>query len=150
MPDYDEYSYDLKIFLIINFSKHFLLLIIIYIMPYQLEDIKGIGKGTADKLRTSGINSIEQIANLTVKELVKLNIKSIGETTAQKIISIAKDLLKKESPKEKVIEKSKPKEKISPKASIKSKVSQSLKDLIGKTQAETNIGLVGHVDHGIK
>jgi len=60
-----------------------------------------------------------------------------------------KEKVQEEKIKEKVVEKSKPKEKISPKASIKSKVSQSLKDLIGKAQAETNIGLVGHVDHGI-
>ncbi len=61
-----------------------------------------------------------------------------------------KGKVQEEKIKEKVIEKSKPKEKISPKPSTKPKVSQNLKDLIGKTQAETNIGLVGHVDHGIK
>jgi len=59
-----------------------------------------------------------------------------------------KEKIQEQKRKEKTIAKSKTKEKITPKSPAKPKNSQNLKDLIGEIQAETNIGLVGHVDHG--
>jgi len=129
-------------------------------MTYDLEDVSGIGKATAEKMRAAGFDTVEKLASSTPEDLIKANIKGIGRSTAIKYINSAKSLLekiqsetiKKESKvKEKVKEddklKQEPIEKVE-KPSIDDKKISELKKLI-KTQAECNIGLVGHVDHGI-
>lgn len=55
-----------------------------------------------------------------------------------------------EKPKKKSAEKPKPTKEAALKPAIKPMKGPSIKELINKAQAETNIGLVGHVDHGIK
>jgi translation initiation factor 2 subunit 3 len=115
-------------------------------MSNDLEDIGGIGKATADRMRSSGIKSVEQLASLKPKDLVELNIKGVGESTAAKYIKKAKMLLS-ETKKEESERSPKDVKKELP---SKQKVSErilDIKDAINK-QAECNIGLVGHVDHG--
>ncbi len=126
-------------------------------MSYKLEDVSGIGKATAERLKTAKIDSVEKLANAKPEDLLKLKIKGVGKATAEKYIANAKKMLKeteipeqssgevKEKPEEK--SDSKPKAKPRPKPVSKAEVSK-LKELI-KQQAECNIGLVGHVDHGI-
>ena len=123
-------------------------------MTNDLEKVSGIGKATAERLRTSGIDSVEKLASTTIEELTKLKIKGVGESTASKYIKNAQKLIeekpsdtepqiKKEdsSPKPEKHKKSEPPKKKKP---VKGR---TLKELI-KQQAECNIGLVGHVDHG--
>ena len=129
-------------------------------MSFDLEDVSGIGKTTAEKMKAAGIDSLEKLVGVKPEDLVKLKIKGVGKATAQKIIASAQKILeelsKKEkstsSEKEKIIEKqepkSKPKSTTKPKSKSTSKVKGTkLKELI-KQQAVCNIGLVGHVDHG--
>lgn len=115
-------------------------------MVYNLEDVKGIGNETAERLRSAGINSIEKLAELSIKELLGLKIKGIGKTSASKYIENAKSLLQTESVKVKEelpeVEKKAP-----PSKKVPAKKGPNLKELTAK-QAECNIGLVGHVDHG--
>lgn len=125
-------------------------------MSYELEDISGIGKSIAEKMKAAGIGSIEKLATVKPEDLIKLKIKGVGKATAEKIITNAKKVLEeigakpksstviKEKTDEKIPSKSKPKPK--PKSVSKEKGTK-LKELI-KQQAECNIGLVGHVDHG--
>jgi len=120
-------------------------------MPYDLEDITGIGKATAERMKKAGIKTIDQLAATSAENLLKLNIKGVGEATAIKYIENAKELIeeqqdnsvsKEETPKEE------PKSiKEEPKTKFASEKAKNLKGLI-KKQAECNIGLVGHVDHG--
>jgi len=129
-------------------------------MTYELEDVSGIGKTTAEKMKAAGIDSIEKLVGVKPEDLVKLKIKGVGQATAKKIIARAKKTLEeigekeKSTPsvKEKKVKKpepkSKPKSKVKPKLKPISKEKGSkIKELI-KQQAECNIGLVGHVDHG--
>ena len=129
-------------------------------MSYELEDVSGIGKTTAEKMKAAGIDSIEKLVGLKSEDLVKLKIKGVGQATAKKIIVRAKKILEEIGEKEKSTpsaktktvkkpeKKSKPKATIKPKPKPKSKVKgTTIKELI-KQQAECNIGLVGHVDHG--
>jgi len=113
-------------------------------MSYDLTNIAGIGKATADKMKAAGIDSIEKLVNVKPEDLVKLKIKGVGKTTAEKYIKNAKELFSEitiqEEPKSKVKTISKEKPKPKPEVS-------NIKELI-KQQAECNIGLVGHVDHG--
>ncbi|MCK4286733.1 MAG: translation initiation factor IF-2 subunit gamma, partial [Candidatus Lokiarchaeota archaeon] len=133
-------------------------------MSFELEDISGVGKTTADKMKAAGIDSIEKLVEVKPEDLVKLKIKGVGKVTAQKIIISARKILeelgKKDNSistvKDEVVEKkelkSKPKSTAKPKPKPKTKPTSKekgdpLKELI-KQQAECNIGLVGHVDHG--
>ncbi len=129
-------------------------------MSFDLEDIAGIGKTTAEKMRAAGIDSIEKLVGVKPEDLVKLKIKGVGKAKAQNIISDATEILEELSKKEKsskvltekIDEKPKPKSKPETATKSKSKPTSkekrtSLKELI-KQQAECNIGLVGHVDHG--
>ena len=130
-------------------------------MTYDLEDVSGIGKATAEKMRAAGFDTVEKLASSTPEDLIKANIKGIGRSTAIKYINSAKSLLEKiqsetakkaSKVKEEIKEDEKLKEEASKKVekpSIDDKKISELKKLI-KTQAECNIGLVGHVDHGIK
>lgn len=120
-------------------------------MVYQLEDVKGIGSEMAKKLKEAGITSVEILASSKPDNIVKLKIKGIGNATALRFIKSADSLLKEQSPevetpKLDVIEKPTKKAKTTKKA--KPGKSTNLKELI-KKQAECNIGLVGHVDHGM-
>ncbi len=127
-------------------------------MSYELEDISGIGKSTAEKMKAAGIDSIEKLVAVEPDDLVKLKIKGVGKVTAEKIITNAKKVFEeiggkikssatiKEKTGEKTASKSKSKPK--PKPKQVSKVKGSIKKELIKQQAECNIGLVGHVDHG--
>ena len=123
-------------------------------MANDLENVSGIGKATAERIKAAGIDSIEKLANVKIEDLVKLKIKGIGKATARKYIENAKKLLKEIGDKEasKEVIKVKPKTpakkppKTPPMKPPKEKPS-NIKELIMQ-QAECNIGLVGHVDHG--
>ena len=121
-------------------------------MPYDLEDITGIGKATAERIKNAGIKTVEQLAEVDPDSLLKLNIKGVGEATAIKYINNAKELIKQINTEISASEVSAPVKKSktstkSPSAKFSSEKSKELKELI-KQQAECNIGLVGHVDHG--
>jgi len=125
-------------------------------MEYRLEKVSGIGKATAERMKAVGIDTVQKLASLKPEDLVKLKIKGVGKATAKKYINSAKKLhgeieqkqmkdttQKKEPLKAVTISKE---EKLGKKKS--SKEATKIKDLI-KKQAECNIGLVGHVDHGM-
>jgi translation initiation factor 2 subunit 3 len=128
-------------------------------MLYDLEDVSGIGKATAERLKAAGIDSIQKLATVKPEVIVKLKIKGIGKATAQKYINNAKKLVEEiqamegESEASTVVKKEEPTKKIPEKPVVKekkpkvSKQEGDIKELI-KQQAECNIGLVGHVDHG--
>ncbi|MFX0073665.1 MAG: helix-hairpin-helix domain-containing protein, partial [Candidatus Hermodarchaeota archaeon] len=63
-------------------------------MSLKLEDVKGLGK-KIDDLKDAGIDTVEKLANAKVEEL--LEIKGIGESSAEKYIKNAKDLLEKQT-----------------------------------------------------
>jgi len=115
-------------------------------MPYDLEDVGGIGKATADRMRSSGIKTVEQLASLKSKDLIDLNIKGVGESTAVKYIKNANILLSETQKMETETPLKETKKEITPKLKTEESVLEG-KDAI-KKQAECNIGLVGHVDHG--
>ena len=120
-------------------------------MVKDLEDITGIGKATAERLRQAGFDSIEKLAAISPEELLDLKIKGIGSSTAQKYIESAQELIKENQGTSSITsEESETKKKdLKTKAEETAKKSKksSLKESI-KVQAECNIGLVGHVDHG--
>ncbi|TFG23724.1 MAG: hypothetical protein EU532_13220, partial [Promethearchaeota archaeon] len=76
-------------------------------MSLKLEDVKGLGK-KIDNLKEAGIDTVEKLANAKLEEL--LEIKGIGETSAQKLIDNAKEMLSEVSGEEipKEIETAKP------------------------------------------
>lgn len=118
-------------------------------MVRELEDVPGIGKATADRLRAAGIETIEKLATIKVEDLIEIGIKGIGGSTALKYVNSAKTIYNEnnsdESSKSKQITLLPKKEK--PKIKQDTGKISELKNLI-KKQAECNIGLVGHVDHG--
>jgi predicted RecB family nuclease len=120
-------------------------------MDFQLEDVKGIGSETAKKFSEAGIKSVEILASTKPEDIVKLKIKGIGKATATKFIENASTLLKEktiEQAKSETIVKKKKDKPIETPKKIKQEKSKNLKEQI-KRQAECNIGLVGHVDHGM-
>jgi nucleotidyltransferase/DNA polymerase involved in DNA repair len=58
----------------------------------NIDDIKGIGDKTLKDLRSNNINSVKQLANISIEDLIK--IKGIGKASAKKFINGAKSLLK--------------------------------------------------------
>ncbi len=126
----------------------------------DLEKIKGIGSATAERMRSVGIDSVEKIANINLQDLLK--VKGIGESTALRYIDEAKKLLEGvvvtpeiESTSNDIEEKINDSPTIeSPSKEIKKRPAKdeisikAFKEII-KKQAECNIGLVGHVDHGM-
>ena len=60
-------------------------------MSLKLEDVKGLGK-KSENLKEMGIDTVEKLANAKLEDL--LEIKGIGESSAQKYINNAKELLK--------------------------------------------------------
>ena len=121
-------------------------------MVKDLEDITGIGKATAERLRKAGFDSIEKLAAISPDELLDLKIKGIGSSTAQKYIDSAKELVNENQGISTITsEESETKHKKELKTKVEDKPKPSkkipLKEAI-KVQAECNIGLVGHVDHG--
>ncbi len=60
-------------------------------MSLKLEDVKGLGK-KIENLKEAGIDTVEKLANAKLEDL--LEIKGIGESSAQKYINNAKELLK--------------------------------------------------------
>ncbi len=122
-------------------------------MVNQLEDVKGIGSETAKKFKEAGIKSVKILASSKPEDIAKLKIKGIGKATALKFIESASLLLKEKSSEVETLKlkqdvKEKPTIKAETKKKTKLKKSTNLKELI-KRQAECNIGLVGHVDHGM-
>ena len=59
----------------------------------KLEDLQGVGKTIANKLKDSDIDSIEKIAELSEEELAKFGI---AEKYIPKILEIAKEYKKEE------------------------------------------------------
>ena len=121
-------------------------------MTDELEDISGIGKSTAEKMKAAGIDTIEKLVAVDPEDLVKLKIKGVGKATAVKILANAKKVLQEAGEEVKPISKEKENKASKAKAESVSKPTSKakgtkLKELI-KQQAECNIGLVGHVDHG--
>ncbi|MHA1191445.1 MAG: helix-hairpin-helix domain-containing protein [Promethearchaeota archaeon] len=57
----------------------------------DLTDLKGIGPNIALKLKTNGLNTIQEIANSTPEQIARMP--GIGVTTASKMIRNAKDYL---------------------------------------------------------
>ncbi len=119
-------------------------------MSYNLTDVGGIGKATAEKIKAAGIDSVEKLAGSNPDDLIKLKIKGVGAATAEKYITNAKKLLEAINTQEKPKSPSKSTAEIEPKTKAKPKIKlkpSNIKELV-KSQAECNIGLVGHVDHG--
>ena len=58
---------------------------------YELEHVNGIGKAIVERMKESGIDSIEKLASIDVEVL--LEIKGIGKVTAEKYIEDAKKIL---------------------------------------------------------
>ncbi|MBN1800183.1 MAG: translation initiation factor IF-2 subunit gamma [Candidatus Lokiarchaeota archaeon] len=132
-------------------------------MAFKLEDVSGIGKTTADRLRSAGIDDVKKLAAISVDDLIA--IKGFSEAKANSLIENAKKLIEssatqttskdlkiqKETPSKLPIKKIEEKQENSVKSSksggAKPRTKISFKDAI-KKQAECNIGLVGHVDHG--
>ena len=75
-------------------------------MEDSLENISGIGKATAERLKAAGLDSVQKLASLTPEDLIKLKIKGIGTATAKKYIDNAKKILEESSHKETLSEKS--------------------------------------------
>jgi predicted RecB family nuclease len=117
-------------------------------MVYQLVDVKGIGTEMAKKIEEAGIKTVEELASSKLEDVVKLKIKGIGKATALKLIESARLLVEEKSAKETTEIKEKPDKKTQISKQKKPTKSTNLKELI-KKQAECNIGLVGHVDHGM-
>ena len=69
-------------------------------MPYDLENVSGIGKATAERMKAAGIDSIQKLATVKPETLVKLKIKGIGKATALKYINNAKKLVEEIQSKE--------------------------------------------------
>ena len=61
-------------------------------MGLKLEDITGIGKTTAERLRSAGIDSVKKIASINLESLLKVN--GIGKSNAIRYIQTANELLK--------------------------------------------------------
>ena len=131
-------------------------------MTHNLEDITGIGKATAERLKKAGIDTVEKLVSIELDELLK--VKGIGASSANSLKEKASDYLKdikksstktskttkQEAEKTQKIDK-KEKTPIEKKETKKKGTSGPSKESIKKIiqqQAECNIGLVGHVDHG--
>ena len=74
-------------------------------MTLDLLEVKGIGKSIAEKMKASGIDTVEKLASTKIQGLLKVN--GIGESTGKKYIKSAKNLLqeKKEFEKKEISEK---------------------------------------------
>ena len=116
-------------------------------MTHDLEEISGIGKATAERLKAAGIDSVEKLASTVPDELLKLNIKGVGESTAIKYINNAKELTKIIEADKQISKKTVSKEEKKPTTKFSPEKASKVKEFI-KQQSECNIGLVGHVDHG--
>jgi len=60
-------------------------------MTQDLEDISGIGKATAEKMRAGGIDTVEKLASSKPADLISIKIKGVGESTAIKYINTQKN-----------------------------------------------------------
>ncbi|MFX1393615.1 MAG: helix-hairpin-helix domain-containing protein [Promethearchaeota archaeon] len=67
-------------------------------MGLNLEDISGIGKTTAQRMKLAGIDSVEKLASIKLQNLLKIN--GIGRSTAERYIDLAKELIEKNNSKE--------------------------------------------------
>ncbi len=111
-------------------------------MTQKLEDVKGLGK-KIENLKEAGIDTVEKLANAKVEDL--LEIKGIGENSAQKYIANAKDLLKDESKEDISDNKEPPKEDDEEEKKIQEevkKLEEKKKNLQGKKVEEGDFILV--------
>ena len=53
-------------------------------MANELEDVSGVGKATAERLKAAGIDTIQKLATVKLEHLLKLQIKGIGAATGKK------------------------------------------------------------------
>ena len=58
-------------------------------MTLDLLEVKGIGKSIAEKMKASGIDTVEKLASTKIQGLLKVN--GIGESTGKKYIESAKN-----------------------------------------------------------
>lgn len=65
----------------------------------ELIEVSGIGKSLAEKLKDAGINSIEKLASIKLKDLLKVN--GIGKSTGLKYIESANELFEKKKERQK-------------------------------------------------
>ena len=131
-------------------------------MTHNLEDITGIGKATAERLKKAGIDTVEKLVSIELEELLK--VKGIGKSSANSLKEKASDYLKdidesitnnskttkQKDEKPPNIDKKEKKSLDKQDTMTKGEISPSkgsIKNII-QQQAECNIGLVGHVDHG--
>lgn len=63
----------------------------------NLEDISGIGSKTAQRLKDAGISTVQNLAEISIQELLALDIKGIGKATAEKYILDAKKAVQKDT-----------------------------------------------------
>ncbi|MFX1594049.1 MAG: helix-hairpin-helix domain-containing protein [Promethearchaeota archaeon] len=103
-------------------------------MTNELTKVNGIGKSLAEKMKESGIDSIEKLASMNLNDLLKIN--GIGKSSGLKYIESANQLLEskqehkvKKEPDKKVKQK---KEKISDKKDISDKKPIPEKPVISK------------------
>ena len=61
-------------------------------MTHNLEDVTGIGKATAERLKKAGIDTVEKLVKIELDELLK--VKGIGESSANSLKEKASDYLK--------------------------------------------------------
>ena len=111
-------------------------------MSLKLEDVKGLGKKIED-LKGAGIDTVDKLANAKVEEL--LEIKGIGKASAQKFIDNAKEILDKQPEKEAAGEEETVKEDDEAEKKIQEelkKLEEKKKDLQGKAVEEGDFILV--------
>ena len=61
-------------------------------MANELEDVSGIGKATAERLKAAGIDSVQKLATVKLEDLLRLKIKGVGASTGKKYIDNARSL----------------------------------------------------------
>ena len=49
-------------------------------MANELEDVSGIGKATAERLKAAGIDSVQKLATVKLEDLLRLKIKGTAPT----------------------------------------------------------------------
>jgi len=91
----------------------------VFIIMYELEHVNGIGKAIVERMKANGIDSIEKLASIDIKDL--LEIKGIGKLTAEKYIEDAKKMLEDK--------KSEVKPEINGSFNEKDEINQDIKDI---------------------
>ena len=110
-------------------------------MEYSLENVSGIGKAIAERLKAAGLDTVQKLASMNPDDLVNLKVKGIGAATAKKYIDNAKKMLEESSPKEVISEKSEQlnvveieQSKVEKKETEKVEIKQEIKEEIEKEE----------------